>query len=181
VQAELGLDYYVARWYDPTIGHFTQADAKIPNIWEITKSSECVNIENRFYSALAIDVSKTAPLNHKKTNYAKFINNTNSQQKIPYNPIVFDRYTYSPNNFLKFIDPTDYDPQEVIIGISILVSIGVSISAPEIIIIGGIVVLTVLIVDAVTPGAEQRHEDINSIIGQKTNSIKSQISSTGRP
>jgi RHS repeat-associated protein len=29
-QAELGLDYYVARWYDPTIGHFTQADSIVP-------------------------------------------------------------------------------------------------------------------------------------------------------
>ncbi len=29
-QAELGLDYYVARWYDPLTGHFTQADSIIP-------------------------------------------------------------------------------------------------------------------------------------------------------
>jgi RHS repeat-associated protein len=29
-QAELGLDYYVARWYDPVTGHFTSADTIIP-------------------------------------------------------------------------------------------------------------------------------------------------------
>ncbi len=29
-QAELGLDYYVARFYDPLTGHFTQADTLIP-------------------------------------------------------------------------------------------------------------------------------------------------------
>jgi RHS repeat-associated protein len=29
-QAELGLDYYVARWYDPLLGHFTSADTIIP-------------------------------------------------------------------------------------------------------------------------------------------------------
>jgi RHS repeat-associated protein len=29
-QAELGLDYYVARWYDPVNGHFTQADTLVP-------------------------------------------------------------------------------------------------------------------------------------------------------
>lgn len=29
-QAELGLDYYVARFYDPQTGHFTQADTLIP-------------------------------------------------------------------------------------------------------------------------------------------------------
>ncbi len=29
-QAELGLDYYIARFYDPLTGHFTQADTLIP-------------------------------------------------------------------------------------------------------------------------------------------------------
>ena len=29
-QAELGLDYYIARFYDPLTGHFTQADSIIP-------------------------------------------------------------------------------------------------------------------------------------------------------
>jgi RHS repeat-associated protein len=29
-QAEMGWDYYVARWYDPVLGHFTQADTIIP-------------------------------------------------------------------------------------------------------------------------------------------------------
>ena len=28
--ASLGLDYYVARWYDPTIGRFVQADSAVP-------------------------------------------------------------------------------------------------------------------------------------------------------
>ncbi len=27
---ELGLSYYVARWYDPEIGHFTQPDSIVP-------------------------------------------------------------------------------------------------------------------------------------------------------
>ena len=30
MKAELGLDYYVARFYDPLTGHFTQADSIIP-------------------------------------------------------------------------------------------------------------------------------------------------------
>jgi RHS repeat-associated protein len=30
-QAELGLYYYVARWYDPQLAHFTQADTVVPN------------------------------------------------------------------------------------------------------------------------------------------------------
>jgi RHS repeat-associated protein len=31
--AEVGLYYYNARWYDPQIGHFTQADPIVPNIY----------------------------------------------------------------------------------------------------------------------------------------------------
>lgn len=30
-QDELGLYYYIARWYDPAIAHFTQADTIVPN------------------------------------------------------------------------------------------------------------------------------------------------------
>jgi RHS repeat-associated protein len=30
-EAEIGLYYYVARWYDPAIGRFTQADSVVPN------------------------------------------------------------------------------------------------------------------------------------------------------
>jgi RHS repeat-associated protein len=30
-QAEMGLDYYVARWYDPLTGHFTSADSIVPD------------------------------------------------------------------------------------------------------------------------------------------------------
>jgi len=31
-EAEIGLYYYVARWYDPAIGRFIQADTLIPNV-----------------------------------------------------------------------------------------------------------------------------------------------------
>ncbi|MEN6387256.1 MAG: RHS repeat-associated core domain-containing protein, partial [Phycisphaerales bacterium] len=32
LEAEVGLYYYVARWYDPAIMHFVQADTMVPNI-----------------------------------------------------------------------------------------------------------------------------------------------------
>jgi RHS repeat-associated protein len=30
-EAEIGLYYYVARWYDPAIGRFIQADSVVPD------------------------------------------------------------------------------------------------------------------------------------------------------
>ncbi len=58
-QAELGLDYYVARWYDPLTAHFTSADTIIPE---------------------------------------------------PGRASAFDRYCYSYNNPIIFIDPGGHSP-----------------------------------------------------------------------
>ena len=58
-EAEIGLYYYVARWYDPAIGRFTQADIVVPD---------------------------------------------------PGVALGYDRYAYSWNNPVKFIDPSGYTP-----------------------------------------------------------------------
>ena len=60
-EAAIGLYYYVARWYDPAIGRFIQADSIVPN-----------------------------PMSAKG----------------------FDRYGYSWNNPISFVDPTGHFPQE---------------------------------------------------------------------
>ncbi len=58
-EAEIGLYYYVARWYDPAIGRFVQADSVVPD---------------------------------------------------PGSALGFDRYAYSWNNPLNFIDPSGHIP-----------------------------------------------------------------------
>ena len=39
--AEIGLYYYVARWYDPAIGRFIQADSVVPNPGAAVGTSVC--------------------------------------------------------------------------------------------------------------------------------------------
>jgi len=58
-EAEIGLYYYVARWYDPAIGRFIQADSIVPD---------------------------------------------------PASALGFDRYAYTNNNPLNFIDPSGHFP-----------------------------------------------------------------------
>ncbi len=56
-EAEIGLYYYGARWYDPTLGHFIQADTIVPQ---------------------------------------------------PGNPMAWDRYAYTLNNPLRYVDPSGH-------------------------------------------------------------------------
>ncbi|GAB4578180.1 MAG: hypothetical protein Fur0022_09140 [Anaerolineales bacterium] len=56
--ADFGLMYYVARWYDPLLGRFAQADTMVPGAG---------------------------------------------------NPLAWDRYAYTLNNPLRYIDPTGHD------------------------------------------------------------------------
>jgi RHS repeat-associated protein len=45
-QAELGLYYYVARWYDPQTAHFTQADTVVPNAGDAASYDRYTYVRN---------------------------------------------------------------------------------------------------------------------------------------
>jgi RHS repeat-associated protein len=45
-QAELGLYYYVARWYDPQTAHFTQADSIVPNAGDAASYDRYTYVRN---------------------------------------------------------------------------------------------------------------------------------------
>jgi RHS repeat-associated protein len=45
-QAELGLYYYVARWYDPQLAHFTQADMVVPNAGDAASYDRYTYVRN---------------------------------------------------------------------------------------------------------------------------------------
>jgi RHS repeat-associated protein len=45
-QAELGLDFYVARFYDPILGHFTQADTIVPEPGKASAFDRYSSVQN---------------------------------------------------------------------------------------------------------------------------------------
>ena len=57
-EAEIGLYYYVARWYDPVIGHFLQADTIVP------EPGSSLSL-NRFAYTLYNPIKYTDPSGHK--------------------------------------------------------------------------------------------------------------------
>ncbi len=81
-----------SRWYDPDLGRFTSPDTIIP--------SSSINID------LIVDYHETKFLeqlnqrNHEQVNHLQ-----NESSQVPKSAATFDRYSYSNNNPLRYIDP----------------------------------------------------------------------------
>ena len=178
------LVWYGSRWFDPELARFIQPDSIIPSIGEGNSNSSIGYVSKANYSPLVVDYHEEQLLDQlNNENLEKLLNkkdNSSSADKqssinglssLPNNSLAFDRYAYCFNNPVRYVDPVGHDPEEGILGIGILVGLGVTIGAPEIIIVGGVVVLSALIIDAVTPGAEQRHQDIKNLATQAGNSL----------
>lgn len=43
---DIGLMFYNARWYDPLLGRFAQADTRVPNSWEINNWDRFTYVHN---------------------------------------------------------------------------------------------------------------------------------------
>jgi hypothetical protein len=80
---------------------------------------------------------------------------------VPTNPLAIDRYAYCFNNPVRYNDPTGHDPIEVII-----LGFAITIGAPEIVVFG---LLSILVLDVILPGADQRHQELTNSINQAWN------------
>jgi RHS repeat-associated protein len=92
-EAELGLYYYGARWYDSYLNRWCQADSIIPSA-------------NGSYSHLTVDYHETQFLNQLNQENRKRLEDPQAKTPpVPTNPLAFDRYSYSYNNPLVYSDP----------------------------------------------------------------------------
>jgi len=91
-EASFGLYYYNARWYDPQLGRFAQADSIVPG-------------EEGVYSSLTVDYHELKFLEKLNEENRKGIDDSQvNSSSIPLNSLAYDRYSYSFNNPLSFSD-----------------------------------------------------------------------------
>ncbi len=155
----INLLWYGSRWYDPALGRFISPDSIVPSVGENNNLNAVGYVAKGNYSALVVDYHETQFLMQLNSENRERLQNPDAVfPAVPEYSLALDRYSYSFNNPIRYNDPTGHDPIPEILIFGFAVTIG----APEIIIVGLGVVLTTLIVDAVIPGADQRHEDIKN-------------------
>ncbi len=122
--ADFGLMYYNARWYDPALGRFAQADTIVPGAGKGNASS-ISQVAGQMYTALTVGYYESPVLaklnsdNYIIQMYGGLLNMSDQDKRkaniidVPLNVQVFDRYAYSLNNPLKYIDPSGHVTTEV--------------------------------------------------------------------
>jgi RHS repeat-associated protein len=92
-QAELGLYYYVARWYDPQTAHFTQADTVVPNAGDAASYDRYTYVRNN--PVRYIDPTGHIVCNSCSGNYDM------AQKHSPtfvYSPVILPRSSWEAHN-----------------------------------------------------------------------------------
>ncbi len=105
-EAALGLYFYNARWYDPFLGRFVQADTLVPD----TNSQAALT--SLLVGAFEPDwISQVGAENREIAQYGFWPQRSaNVQQQTrrprgPANPMMLNRYTYANANPLRYTDP----------------------------------------------------------------------------
>ena len=116
-----GLMFYQARWYDPGLGRFAQADTVVQGDNRKSNSTIAGVAETQYVPLTVQYSSEPAILNKLNADNAFLLSKGGLQnlskkdrQKakivdVPLESQVLDRYAYSLNNPVRYNDPTGYD------------------------------------------------------------------------
>ncbi len=103
------LYWYGSRWYDPALGRFLSPDPIVPVVGEDDNPNAIGYLGQSTCSPLTVDYHENQLLDQLTfENRTGFQNPGFRFQPGPPNPIAFDRYTYSLNNPVRYIDPSGH-------------------------------------------------------------------------
>jgi len=158
------LMWYGSRWYDPVLGRFIQPDVIVPgeNIFSVQYSHGASDI---MFTALTTGYYEQSILDKLNTENwilqssgGSLIHFSVSEKlemgfvSVPINAQVFDRYSYSLNNPIKYVDTTGHFAVVLLFGV--MIPVGVVVTAEVLACIGaGVAIAATVdyIVGAVQP------------------------------
>ncbi|CAG1008547.1 hypothetical protein ANRL4_03903, partial [Anaerolineae bacterium] len=116
-EAGIGLYYYGARWYDPALGRFAQADSIVPGSngstidYDQQMSVVPLTVDHHEIGLL-MQLNQENAFTQQHGSWNQLSVEERQQAKNPFgptNPQVLDRYAYCLNNPLRYTDPTGHE------------------------------------------------------------------------
>jgi RHS repeat-associated protein len=105
----INLYWYNSRWYDPEIGRWIQPDSIVPGVGENGNPSAVGYLGGSTYSPLTVDFHESQFLGQlNQENKARLQDSNLKLPPVPTNSIAFDRYAYSMNNPVRYVDPSGH-------------------------------------------------------------------------
>jgi len=101
--------YYGSRFYDPLLSRWASPDPIIPGVGEGGNPNAIGYLGISTYTPLIVDIHETQFLDQvNRENSARLQDPNFKLSPIPTNSIAFDRYAYSLNNPLRYVDPSGH-------------------------------------------------------------------------
>jgi len=163
-ESTIGLYHYGARWYDPALGRFVQADPIVPGTGANSAPQTTGYVPGAECLSLAVGFHETALLERLNDYQRSRDRGSKRLQASPANPLALNRYAYTFNNPVRYTDPTGHNPALALAFVPAL-----TISTAGALVITG---MALYIVDLALPGREERHAKINASLEAVAQSAK---------